>query len=211
MIYEHVFDGIPVRSGDILCTQDGCPDQEREKSHPERAESRGEGSGTSLSLRLFGQIWRLLGKLSPGGIDHCLVYVGPGGRCIESAARGVIAFEMPGETWKASLLMKKRLLLDTLVGVAYPLAERGLSESEERRIRLEVVNYCLERASQHKPYNLNLFDVQRDGAFYCSQLIYRAYLACGIDLDPDRNTSLLERIVFPEEIWDACPHRRVET
>lgn len=204
MIYEHVFDGIPVRSGDILCTQDGWPRQGR-------GEFRGKSNGTSVSLSLFGQFWRVLGKLSPGEIDHCLVYVGPGGRCIESAARGVIVFEMPGESWNASLLMKKRLLLDTLVGVAYPLAERRLSEGEERRIRLEVVNYCLERASMRRPYNLNLFDAQRDGAFYCSQLVYRAYLAYGIDLDIDRNTSLLERIVFPEEIWTACPHRRVET
>ncbi len=196
MIHDHVFDGIPVRSGDILCTQDGM--------------SRRERGGTNASLSLFGQIWRVLGKLSPGEIDHCLVYVGPGGRCIEFAARGVIVFEMPGDTWSASLLMKKRLLLDTLVGVAYPLAERELSEGEETRIRLEVVNYCLERASKHRPYNLNLFDAQRDGAFYCSQLIYRAYLASGMDLDIDRNTSLLERIVFPEEIWTACPHRRVE-
>ena len=193
MIHDHVFDGIPVRSGDVLCTQDGVRE------------------GTSASLRLFAQIWRLLGKLSPGEIDHCLVYIGPGGRCIESAARGVIVFEMPGESWNASLLMKERLLLDALVGVAYPLAECGLSEDEEMRIRLEVVNYCLERASKRRPYNLNLFDPQRDGAFYCSQLVYRAYLASGIDLDIDRNTSLLERIVFPEEIWDACPHRRVET
>ena len=189
MIYDHVFDGLPVRSGDILCTQDG---------------ERGE------SPSLFGQIWRVLGMLLPGEIDHCLMYVGPGGRCIESAARGVIVFEIPGETWNSAPLKKERLLIDTLVGAAYPLAERGLSDGEERRIRLEVIQYCLERASGRKPYNLNYFNPLRDGAFYCSQLVYRAYLASGIDLDIDRSASLLERIVFPDEIWNACPHRRVE-
>jgi hypothetical protein len=158
---------------------------------------------------LFGQIWRLLGRLIPGEIDHCLVYIGPGGRCIESGARGVIVFEMPGETWNSALLTNERLLLDSLVGAVYPLAERGLSEDEELRIRLEVTQYCLAQASQRKPYNLNYFDPLRDGALYCSQLVYRAYLAAGIDLDPDRSTSLLERIVFPEEIWNAGPHRRV--
>ena len=187
MIYDHVFDGLAVRSGDILCTQDG-----------------------DKSTGLFGQIWHLLGKLLPGEIDHCLMYIGPGGRCIESGARGVIVFEMPGETWNSAPFVKERLLIDTLVGVAYPLAERGLSDDEERRIRHDVIVFCLERASRRKPYNLNYFDPLRDGAFYCSQLIYRAYLASGIDLDVDRNASLMERIVFPEELWDACLHRRVE-
>jgi hypothetical protein len=187
MLYDHMFDGVPACSGDVLCTQDG-----------------------DKSAGLFGQIWRVLGKLLPGEIDHCLIYLGPGGRCIESGARGVIVFEMPGETWSAAPFKKERLLLDTLVGVAYPLAGRGLSEDEERRIRLEVIKFCLERASRRKPYNLNYFDPLYDGAFYCSQLVYRAYLASGIDLDVDRNISLLERIVFPEEIWDACPHRRVD-
>jgi hypothetical protein len=187
VIYSCTFDGIPVRSGDILCTQDG-----------------------DASAGLFGQIWRALGKLLPGEIDHCLIYLGPGGRCIESGARGVILFEMPGETWSSASLAKQRLLLDSLVGVAYPLDGRGLSEDEESRIRQEVISFCLERASRRKPYNLNYFDPLRDGAFYCSQLVYRAYLASGIDLDPDRNTSLLERIVFPEEIWNACPHVRVD-
>jgi uncharacterized protein YycO len=59
--------------------------------------------------------------------------------------------------------------------------------------------------------NLNDFDPERDGAFYCSQLVYRAYLASGIVLDMDRNPSLLERAVFPPEIWQACPHRRVDS
>jgi hypothetical protein len=199
MIYDHVFDNLPVRSGDILFTQDGetCPPPDTPRSMPGRPTC------------LFGQIWRLLGRLVPGEIDHCLVYVGPGGRCIESAARGVIAFDMPGETWNSSPLAKERLLIDSLVGVAYPLAERGLQPDDEQRIRLDVVSFCLERAAKRRPYNPNLFNTQTDGAFYCSQLIYRAYLATGIDLDPDRDPSLLERIVFPEEIWNACPHRRV--
>jgi hypothetical protein len=187
MIYDHCFNGIPVRSGDILCTQDG-----------------------DAAAGLFGQIWRVLGKLLPGEIDHCLMYLGPGGRCIESGARGVILFEMPGETWSSALLAKERLLLDRLVGAVCPLAGRGLSGDEENRIREEVVSFCLEQAARRKPYNLNYFDPLRDGAFYCSQLMYRAYLASSIDLDADRSTSLLGRIVFPEEIWNACPHRRVE-
>lgn len=189
MIYAHEFHGIPLQTGDIICTQDG------EEDSP------------------FGQIWRLLGRLVPGEVDHCVVYVGPGGRCVESAARGVLVFEMPGNTWEAGALSQKRLLLDTFYGVAYPLAGRDLRPEEEKRLRVAVANYCLDKALLSKPYNLNVFDAQRDSAFYCSQLVYKAYLRQGLDLNSNTGVpvgGLLERIVFPQEIWNACPHRRYQ-
>jgi hypothetical protein len=123
MIYHHLLDGVPVYSEDIMCTQDG-----------------------DVSAGLFGQIWRIIGKLVPSEIDHILLYAGPGGWCIESGARGMIVFETPGETWSSAPLTNERLLIDSIVGVAYPLAGRELPD-EERRIRSEVVSYCLERAS----------------------------------------------------------------
>lgn len=182
-MYRHMFDGIPVFTGDILCTRDGV-----------------EGS-------LFGALWRVLGKLAPGEVDHCLIYTGPGGRCVESAARGVRSFEMPGESWQSTPLAAERLLLDELVGVAYPLANRDLSFAEEMHIRAGVVAYCLTQVRDAKPYNVNFFNPESDGAFYCSQLVYKAYLAHGIDLhieDGTRSNSLVDRIVFPQEIWDVC-------
>lgn len=185
MIYAHEFEGLSLSTGDVLCTKDGAPDGP------------------------FAAAWSLLGRLVPGEVDHCLVYLGPGGRCVESALRGVIAFEMPGEQWQAEPLFGVRLLLDTLVGVAYPLAERGLPAGEEARIRQGVADYCLEQVARRPPYNLNFLDPDRDWSFYCSQLIYRAYLAHGIDLHPERpGMPALERIIFPDEIWHACPHRR---
>jgi hypothetical protein len=188
MIYSSRYEGLPVSTGDILCTKDGTVDS------------------------LFGAIWSLLGRLVPGEVDHCLIYTGPEGRCVESGVRGVIVFEMPGERWQAEPLLAERLLLDSLVGVAYPLAERGLSPGDEERIRQGVADYCLEKASHHLPYNLDYLDPDRDWSFYCSQLVYRAYLAQGIDLHPARpGMSLLERIVFPEEIWSACSHRYSDT
>lgn len=188
MIYTHIFNGLQVSTGDILCTRDG------EESS------------------LFGQLWRLLGKLVPGEVDHCLVYIGPGGRCIESGPKGVIVFEMQGEVWDARPLFSRRWILDTFHGAAYPLASRGLSAGEEKRIRLEVASYCLELKAESKPYNLNFFDPQRDGAFYCSQLVYKAYLVQGIDLNTNLGVpaGVLGAVVFPQEIWNACKHKLAE-
>jgi hypothetical protein len=187
-ITTHVYNGLLVATGDVLCTHDGDANS------------------------LFGRIWRLMGLLVPGEIDHTLVYIGPGGRCIESGARGVIAFEMPGETWEAQTLYSQRCLADTLVGAAYPLEGLPLSAIEEQRIRSGIAEYCLRQAELSKPYNPNYFDPQRDGAFYCSQLVYKAYLAQGIDLNSDAGVpaGAMSKVVFPQEIWNGCYHQRVE-
>ncbi len=188
-VYTHRFNGLPVQTGDVLCTHDGV-----------------EGS-------LFGQFWRLMGKLTPGEVDHCVLYLGPGGRCVESALRGVLLYEMPGEEWDARPLEKKRRMLDTLVGIAYPLEGRNLSPEEERRIRTNVAAFCRDKVAQRKAYNLNFFDPQTDGAYYCSQLIYKAYLTQGIDLNTNQGVPgdpLLGRIVFPMEIWNGLPHRTAD-
>ena len=187
-IYTHVYNGLRVATGDILCTRDGDADSP------------------------LGQIWRVLGLILPGEIDHTVVYVGPGGRCIEAGARGVIAFEMPGETWEAEGLYPQRWLADTLVGVAYPLEGRQLTNVQEARIRTGVAEYCLKQAEFSKPYNLNPFDSQQEGAFYCSQLVYKAYLLQGINLNCNWGVpaGALSKVVFPQEIWNGCFHRRVE-
>lgn len=187
-IYNHSFNGISVQTGDILCTRNGE-----------------EGN-------LFAQFWRLMGLLVPGEIDHCAIYLGPGGRCVESAAKGVITFEMPGEYWQPGARARKRGLHDVLVGVAYPLEGRGYSPNEQRRIRLGVTTYCEEKAVKRSPYNLNFFNPETDGAFYCSQLVYKAYLEQGVDLNTNEGipfAPVLDKVVFPQEIWEACEHRRV--
>jgi hypothetical protein len=187
-IYTHIYNGLRITTGDVLCMHDGDENS------------------------TFGRIWRYLGLLVPGEIDHTIVYIGPGGRCIESGAKGVIAFEMPGETWEAQTLYSQRWLSDSLVGVAYPLEGLPLSTIEEAHIRSGVAEYCLKQAELSKPYNPNYFDPQREGAFYCSQLVYKAYLAQGIDLNRDTGvpSGVVSRIVFPQEIWNGCFHRRVE-
>ena len=185
MIYTHNFHGLPVTTGDIVCTQDGEDDS------------------------LFGRLWQLIGRVVPGEVDHCIIYLGPGGRCIESAARGVLEFDMPGLRWDAPSQFDRRWMLDTFYGVAYPLAGRGLQPDQEARIRLAVANYCREQAQHSKPYNLNVFDPCREGAFYCSQLVYKAYLAQDIDLNTNLGVpaGALSDIVFPQEIWNACAHQ----
>jgi hypothetical protein len=188
MIYSYTFNGLPVQTGDVLCTSDGQPDS------------------------LFGRLWRIFGLLVPGEIDHCILYTGPGGRCVESGAGGVITFEMPGPNWDSPSLFEKRILLDALVGVAYPLANRTLDEAEEAHIRRRVAKYCLNMAAANRPYNLNYFNPNTGSSFYCSQLVYKAYQAHGIDLRSQAGLPdfpLLHKVVFPTEIWNACPHTRV--
>lgn len=188
MIYDTVIEGLPVRTGDIICTTDGNEDS------------------------LAGRLWHALGQIVPGEIDHVVLYVGPSGRCVEAGAKGVIVFEMPEGRWDATNTVDQRWLIDELVGVAYPLADRSPDIAAEQRIRAEVARYCLEQAEADKPYNLNFFDPATDAAFYCSQLIYKAYLSCGIDLSvpPDSVASASDApLVLPQIIWQNCAHRRV--
>ncbi len=187
-LYTSSFCGVPLTTGDVICTTDGEEDS------------------------LLGRFWRLMGQLAPGDVDHCIVYLGPGGRCIESGPKGVIVFTMPGEVWDAAALFPERWLLDRFYGVVYPLADRGIAPADERRIRANVARFCLEQATFSKPYNLNFFDPDTDGAFYCSQLIYKAYLAEGINLNTNQWTPAgpLAAIVFPQELWDTCAHLKCE-
>lgn len=186
-IYSSTFNGLPVQTGDIICTRDG------------------------LSGSLFGYIWRLFGRATPGEVDHCLIYLGPGGRCVESGPKGVLVFDMPGEIWNAPALAARRLILDHFVGVAYPLAGMGLEPACEAEIRRAVAAFCLEKTEHWRPYNPNYLNPETDAAYYCSQLVYCAYLPHGINLNTNQGVpqgTLFDRIVFPQEVWNACPHRR---
>ena len=188
MIHTHQINGLTVQTGDVICTMNGKPDI------------------------LPGEFWRLVGRLVPGDVDHVAMYLGPEGRCIESGAKGVVTFEVKGGNWVAEKMMRKRgHLVDTFYGVAYPLAGRGLSSELEEQIREDVAAFALTQVS--KPYNLNFLNANTEASYYCSQLIYRAYLRCGIDL----NTGLAmeglpgtNMIVYPQELWSGCIHRMAE-
>jgi len=189
MIYTHSIEGLPLCTGDILCTTD-----------------------VKLEIEA-GEFWRLLGRLVPGDVDHNAIYVGPGGLCVESGGRGVVTFELRGDSWTPRKMVKHRgPLLDQLYGVAYPLEGRGLSEMEEVQIRESVSEYCLAQAKAEKSYNLNFLNSDTEDAFYCSQLAYKAYLKHGINLNTGQGVPNLpgtSSIVFPQEIWGACENRRV--
>ncbi len=192
MIHTYTLNGLTIKTGDILCTSDGT-DQ-----------------------NWFGRLWQLIGYLVPGKIDHIIVYVGPGGRFVEAGGRGVIAFEMPGTRWQAAQVADLRLLVDTLIGVAYPLQGLNLSNEREEEIRLRVAEYCLDHVG--KPYNANFLKVVTNEAFYCSQLAYLAYREAGIDIGvtpvallhddtpSDGSTPLL---VLPTALLDNCAHQLV--
>ena len=187
MVYTYQIEEIALQTGDIICTMNGKPDI------------------------LPGEFWRFVGRLVPGDVDHVALYVGPGGRCVEAGARGVIAFDVPIGRWETErMALQRGLLFDTFYGVASPFDGLQLSENDEFEMRTRVAEYCL--AQVGKPYNLNFFNIETEDAFYCSQLAYQAYRQVGIDL----NTGLeMEQfpgtnvIVYPQEIWNGVPHREV--
>jgi hypothetical protein len=188
MVDEYELHGLKLQTGDLICTTDGE-----------------EGN-------IRGQFWRLIGKLIPGAVDHIVIYTGPEGRCVESGAKGkVISFEVKDHRWDAMSMLNQRGIVDVLYGVAYPLQGKALIEAEATRIRQEVAEYCLMQADLGKPYNLNFLDSSTEKAFYCSQLAYVAYLRQGIDLNTGKGIPRIpgtKSIIYPQEIWSGCRHKR---
>lgn len=187
MIYTYEIEGVPLQTGDIICTMNGKPDI------------------------LPGEFWLFVGRLVPGDVDHVAIFLGPEGRCIESGSRGVNPFHLQGSTWDAEAMTNERgILLDTFYGAAYPLAGLQLSEEQEMLTRMKVAEYCL--AQVGKPYNINFLNAESENSFYCSQLAYKAYQQVGIDLNTGLAMEQLpgtNEIVYPQEIWDGFPHRAV--
>lgn len=190
MVYRYEINNLPMETGDLICTVDGTI------------------TGTDIK----GQFWRLLGKIIPGDVDHIVIYVGPEGRCVEAGARGeVIIFKIENHTWDADKMVDFRGMIDTLYGVAYPLQEIPRTQDEITEIRESVAEYCLRQAVLNKPYNLNFLDSSTENAFYCSQLAYKAYLKNDIDLNTQQGVPQIpatESIIFPQEIWSGCYHKR---
>ena len=189
-VHTYLIDGLRVQTGDLICT----------------STTRGRPVFAGLFYRVYGMV-------IPGPVDHIVVYVGPGGRCVEAGAKlRVITFDIADNTWDESKMAKARgPLFDTLYGVAYPLAGRSLSSEEEARIRRAVASYCIRQAEAGKPYNVVFADSMTDDAFYCSQLAYKAYLEQRIDLNTGQGVPDIpgtDSIVFPQEIWSGCRHER---
>ncbi len=187
MTYSYQIQGVTLRTGDILCNTDG------------------------QSEILAGEFWRLLGRLLPGVVDHIVLYLGPEGRCIEAGPLGVITFDVQNHTWDAQKMMPARgMLVDSLYGIARPLEALALAPDKEEQVRQDIARYCL--AQVGKPYNLNFFNCETEDGFYCSQLAYKAFQRHGINLNTNVgiiNLPGTNQIIFPQEIWDACPNRQL--
>jgi cell wall-associated NlpC family hydrolase len=188
MIYTYQINGMPVQTGDIICTMNGKPDI------------------------LPGEFWRLIGRLVPGDVDHVAIYLGSDGRCAEAGAKGVITFDVPNGVWNTERMARQRgLLFDTFYGIAAPLDVLGYSEEDEYHLRMAIANYVL--AQVGKPYNLNFFNAETEEAFYCSQLMYKAYQTIGINLNTGLTIEQLpgaNQIVYPQEIWEGFSHRQMQ-
>jgi cell wall-associated NlpC family hydrolase len=187
MIYTYEIEGLSLQTGDIICTMNGKPDI------------------------LPGEFWRLIGRLVPGDVDHVAIYLGPQGRCVESGSRGVITFDVHSEIWDTEFMARKRgLLFDTFYGAAYPLDGLELSDDDEAHMRAAIATFCLEQVG--KPYNLNFLNAESEEAYYCSQLVYKAYQRVGIDLNTGLAMEQLpgtNAIIYPQEIWNGSPHQQV--
>lgn len=187
MTYSFEINGLRVKTGDLVCTEDG---------------------GSPV---VPGEFWRLVGKLIPGDVDHIVIYLGPGGRCIEAGPGGVVCFQTHSPAWNSAEMYAQRGILDRLYGIAYPLSGRDLSAGQEQEVRESVAQYCL--AQIGKPYNVDFLNSGTEDAFYCSQLAYKAYLKNGIDLDTGRGVPQIPgtaSIIFPQEVWESCVHKRSE-
>ena len=188
MLHTYQIEGLTLQTGDIICTMNGKPDI------------------------LPGEFWLLVGRLVPGDVDHVAVYIGPDGRCVESGSRGVITYDVCQGVWDTECMARERgLLFDTLYGVAYPLDGLELSEEEETHMRMQVAGYCLSQVG--KSYNLNFLNAESEEAFYCSQLIYKAYQHIGINLNTGLAIEQLpgtNAIIYPQEIWDGCAHKKAQ-
>ena len=189
MIYTYEIEGIPVQTGDVICTRNGKPDI------------------------LPGEFWRFVGRLVPGDVDHVAIYLGPDGRCVEAGARGVITFDVRFGYWETERMARQRgLLFDTFYGVVSPLDALGLAEAEEHEMRKTIAAYSLTQVG--KPYNLNFLNPETDESFYCSQLAYKAYQQVSIDLNTGVAMDQIpgtNAIIYPQEIWNGFSHRRVES
>jgi hypothetical protein len=185
MIYTYQIEGIPVQTGDIICTMNGKPDI------------------------LPGEFWRFIGRLVPGDVDHVAIYLGPNGRCVEAGGRGVITFDVPSGHWDTErMALQRGLLFDTFYGVVSPIDRLQVSEEEEQELRSAIAAYC--RAQIGKPYNLNFLNAETDETFYCSQLAYKAYQQIGVDLNTGLTMEQLpgtNAIIYPQEIWNGFSHR----
>lgn len=188
MIYSYQINGMPVQTGDIICTMNGKPDI------------------------LPGEFWRLVGRLVPGDVDHVAIYLGPDGRCAEAGAKGVITFNVPNGIWDTERMARQRgLLFDTFYGIAAPLDVLGYSEEDEYHLRTAIAKYVL--AQVGKPYNLNFFNAETEEGFYCSQLMYKAYQTIGINLNTGLAMEQLpgtNQIVYPQEIWEGFSHHKTD-
>jgi len=185
MIHRYEIEGLTIQTGDIICTMDG------------------------KSNILPGEFWRFVGRLVPGDVDHVAMYVGPKGRCVEASSRGVVTFDIPDSNWKAECMTSQRgMVLDTFYGIVSPLEGQGFSEEEESKMRTTVAKYCLTQVG--KPYNLNFLNAETEDAFYCSQLIYKAYQQIGVNLNTGLSIEQLpgtNAIIYPQEIWGECINR----
>lgn len=154
MVFQETIHGRLVTTGDVIFTREG----------PNSIYSMG---------------CTALGDKPPGEADHCLLYLGPAGLCVEAGVHGVITFEAGGN-WNAEQMFMSRGLVDTFHAASSLLAGRGLGAGEEIAVRTFVRGYAL--GCVHKPYNLKLTDLHDEKALYCSQLVYMAYRWAGIEL-----------------------------
>ncbi len=154
MVFQETIHGRSLKTGDVIFTRDG-PNS------------------------IFSMGCTVLGERVAGEADHCLLYLGPSGLCVEAGGHGVIAFDAK-PAWNAEPMLLSRGIVDTFHTASSVLAGRGLSAAQENAVRILVRGYAL--GSVSKAYNLRLLDLNNEKALYSSQLVYLAYANAGVEL-----------------------------
>jgi len=110
-LFEYELDGIPLQTGDLICTRDG--------------------SDTILA----GEFWKIIGTLIPGEVDHVAVYLGPKGAA-SRRDRTACSCSRSRTGVGCGSMFQKRGIVDQLHGVAFPLRKRKLGIEATQRMRI---------------------------------------------------------------------------
>lgn len=98
----------------------------------------------------------------------------------------MIEFQLKGHTWATERMHWQRGgLTGELYGATHPLWETTYSRHEQTRIRAAVAEDCRSQVTARRPYNWRSQDSEREDAFYCSQLAYKAYQPFDVTSTPN--------------------------
>jgi hypothetical protein len=164
----------------------------------------------------LGMFWNLVGKLIPGEVTHCCIYLGPERLCCEAGPGGVVLFELEGaggnltsrascvypvcssegSGWKPHPAPSYQWDAREMLWQRYGLLDRfvGVADLITGPRREWAKSYCLRQVG--KSYNYNFWNTGTQRRFYCAQLVYQMAQDVGVDIPKWHG------VVLPQTIYD---------